>query len=83
MTEALRPGLSKMSMIDWFLHVVWHNHWEQLPGMAYDPGPPGPITSMEYYSLDAVSVRRYGGEAYVNGGENSQFGAPAMCQALF
>lgn len=51
--------------------------------MAYDPGQPGPITSMEYYSLDPISVRRYGGDAYVNGGENSQFGAPAMCQALF
>lgn len=50
--------------------------------MAYDPGQPGPIISMEHYSLDPISARRYGGDAYVNGGENSQFGAPAMCQAL-
>lgn len=80
--------LSKMNIIDWFLHFFWHNHWEQLPGVAYvsavcDPGQPIPITSMEDYSLDTISVRRYGGDAYGNGGENSQFGAPAMWQAVF
>lgn len=56
--------------------------------MAYvsavcDPGQPIPITSMEDYSLDTISVRRYGGDAYGNRGENSQFGAPAMWQAVF
>lgn len=40
---------------------------------VYDPGQPVLITSVEYYSLAAISVRRYGGDACGDSGENNQF----------
>lgn len=40
---------------------------------VYDPGRPVLITSVQYYSLAAISIRQYGGDTYGNSGENTQF----------